>query len=130
MMDCADHRNIGVVFDHGTQFALMARAAQLVQDDAGDPDIGIEGLVAKNQWRHPTRHAACVDDEDHGCSEQFGERSVAVAAIQIESVVQSLVALDDCNVCVPDVRGKGRKNLLVLHEEKIEIVAGSPARKA
>jgi len=39
MMDGADYGPIGVVLDYGAQFALVARAAQLVRDDTGNADI-------------------------------------------------------------------------------------------
>ena len=94
----AQHGHIGVVLDHRAQLGFVARAAELVQDHAGNPDARVEGLVPQDQRCDAACHAARVEHQHHRQVEQMGQRGVAVAAVQRQAVVQALVALDDADV--------------------------------
>ena len=65
VMHGAEHRDVGVMFDHGAQFGFVTRAAELIQNYAGDADIAIECLVAEDQRGDAACHAAGVDDQHH-----------------------------------------------------------------
>ena len=90
----AEYRHIGVVLDDGAQFGFVATAAEAIEDDAGDADVAVEGLVAENQRRDAAGHAAGVEYQDDRQVEQVGQRGVAVGAVERQAVVESLVAFD------------------------------------
>jgi hypothetical protein len=102
----AEHRHVGVVLDHRAQLGLVARAAEAVEDDAGDADVAVEGLVAEDQRGDAARHAARVEHQHHRQAEQLGQRGIAVAAGEVEPVVEALVALDEGNVGIRAWRAK------------------------
>ena len=126
----ADHLDVGVMLDHRAQLGFMAAAAEVVEDDAGDANVAVECLITKNQRGHPARHAARVDHQHHRRAEQLGERRVAVAAVEIEAVVQTLVAFDQADARA----GRGMRELLhdlvAPHHVEIEVVAGPLRRHA
>ncbi len=120
-----EHRHVGVMLYDGTQLGFMAAAAELVEDHAADADLGVETLIAQYQRCDAARHAACVQHQYHGRIEQLGQRRIAVAAVQIQTVVESLVALDDVDVRAPCVVADGVNDFVVLHGVEIEVVAGA-----
>ncbi len=126
--DRAEHGHVGVVLDDGAQLAFVARAADLVQDHAGDAHVTVEGLIAEQQRRHAARHAARVDHEHDRQAEALGERRVAVAAVEREAVVQALVALDERGVGVGRVACEQRVDLVAAHQVQVEVEAGPRAR--
>ncbi len=92
---------IGVILDRLTQFAFLARAADLVQDDARDFDAAVEIPIAKQQGRDPARHANRVDDQHHRRAQELGQGGAESAPLGIDAVMQPLVAFDqgDIGVC-------------------------------
>ena len=82
VLDRADHRHVGVMLDDLAQLGFVARAAKIVENDAGDVDVAIERLVTEDQRRDAARHAARVDHQHHRQIEQHGQRGIAVAAVE------------------------------------------------
>ena len=122
-MHGAEHRDVGVMFDHGAQFGFVTRAAELIQNYAGDADIAIECLVAEDQRGDAACHAAGVDDQHHRRGQQVGERGVGVRAIEIETVVQSFVAFDEADIRARRACSEGAQDFIAPHEEEVEVVA-------
>ncbi len=122
----AEHRNAGVVGDHGAQLGFVARTPELIQDHAGDADVPVERLVAEDERRDTARHPARVDHQHHRCADQRGERGVAVAAVKVESVVQALVALDDAERGTLHAPRDLGADLLRAAQVGVEVVAGPP----
>jgi hypothetical protein len=48
VLNGADHLDVSVMFDHGAQLRFVAAAAEIVEDDAGNPDIRVERLITQN----------------------------------------------------------------------------------
>jgi hypothetical protein len=88
---------------------------------------GIEGLVAEDQRRDAAGHAARVDDQDHRRVQQAGEGGVAVAAVQVEAVVQALVALDQAHAGAACATREAAQYLVVALQVEIQVVTGRPA---
>ena len=101
----------------------MAAAAEVVKDDSGDIDVTVECLIAKDQRRDTTRHAARIDHQEHRQVKQLRQGGVAVAAVQRETVVQSLVALDQINFCA--VTRKGGDDVVAFHQVQIKVAAST-----
>ncbi len=102
----AEHRHVGVVLDHRAQLGLVAAAAELVEHDAGDADLAVEGLVAEDQRCDAARHALRVEHQQHRQAEHARQRRIAVAAVEREAVVEALVAFDEGDVGARRVRGE------------------------
>ena len=126
----AEHRHVGVVLDDGAQLGFVARAAEAVEDDAGDADVAIEGLVAEDQRGDAARHAARIQHQHDGQVEQPGQRRIAVAAGEVEPVVEALVALDEGNVRVRAVTGEGVDQLVMRLHVEVQVAAGAAAGQA
>ena len=126
----AEHRNAGVMADHGAQLRLVTRTAELIQYHAGDPDVPVEGLIAENQRRDAARHAARVDHQHHRRTDERGERGVAVAAFQVEAVVQALVALDEAERRAVHAPRELGADLLRAAQVEVEVMAGPPGRES
>jgi hypothetical protein len=122
----AEHRDIGVMLDHGAQLGFVAAPAEAVEDHAGDADVAVEGLVAEDQRGDAARHAARIEHQDHRQVEQAGQRRIAVRAVEVESVVEALVAFDQADFGVMAVAGELGLQFAVGREEKVEVVAGAP----
>ena len=123
-----DHRDIRIVFDHGTQLGLVAAAAHLVEDHTGNPDVGIERLVTKNQWRHPPGHALGIQHQYDRAAELGGQRRIAVGTLEIEPVEQSLVTLDKTDIRTLQCTAEQALDLVPLHGVEIEVIAGAAGR--
>ena len=78
-MHATDDRHIRVMLNHGAQLGLVPTAAQLIQDDAGDPDLGVKCLVAQYQWCNAAGHATGIEYQDDRCVRQCRQRGIAVA---------------------------------------------------
>ena len=122
----AEHRHVRVVLDHRAQLGLVARAAELVEDHAGDADVRVEGLVAEDQRRDAARHAARVDHQHHRRAEHRRERGVAVAAVEVEPVVEALVALDQAERGALHALRELGAQLVRAAQVGIEVVARPP----
>ena len=94
----AQYRDIGVLLDGLDQFRLMARPTHPVQNDSAYPYLGVEVLISNQQWRNPPRHSHGVDHQHDRHIEQLRQGGIAVAAVDVHTVIQTLVALDDGNV--------------------------------
>ncbi len=125
-MHRSQHRYVGVVLDDGAQLRLVPGTAQLIEDDAGDADLGVEGLVAQDQRGDATGHAARVDDQHHRGFEQGGERRVAVAAVEAQAVVQTFVAFDQGDISAAGTRREAAQDFVAPHEIEIEVVTIAP----
>jgi hypothetical protein len=75
------------VLDHPSQLAFVAGASDAVEDNAGDANPGIEGLVTEDQRSDAARHAARVEHQQDRRAEQCGERRIRVRAVQVEAVI-------------------------------------------
>ena len=123
----AQDRHIGVVLDDGAQLGLMTRSTQLIQDDPGDAQLGIKGLIAEDQRCDAARHPLRVEHEDDREIEQMRQGSIAVAAIDGQAVIQTLVAFDQRYVRYPGGKVEATENLLLGHEVQVEIEASPTA---
>ena len=130
MVHGAEHRHVGVVLDHGPQLGLVARAAELVEDDSGNADTPVKRLVAEDQWRNAARHAARIDHQHHRRVQQCRQRGVGVAAVQIQPVVQTLVAFDQGDIGPPGATRERGADLVARHQIEIEVVAVAPGGQA
>ena len=126
--DGAEHRQIGVALQRLPQLHLLPRGADLVEDDSGDPHLRIEGGVALHQRRDPARHAEGVDDHDDRRAEQLRQGRARIRAFEIETVVQSLVALDQRQIGVRGAAGECFKNFRRRLGVEIEVEAAPPRR--
>ncbi len=61
--DRAEHRNVGVALQRLPQLGGLPFRSDLVENDARDLRVAVEGGVALHQGRHSARHAAGVDDK-------------------------------------------------------------------
>jgi hypothetical protein len=126
----AQHLDVGVVLDHRAQLAFMAAAAQLVEDHAGNADVGVEGLVAQDQRGDAARHATRIEHQHHGRLYQLGERRIAVAAVEVQAIVEPLVALDEGHVGTLGVAAHHGQDLVPFHGLEVEVVAGASRGQA
>ena len=115
------HRHVGVVLDHGAQLGFVARAAELVQDHAGDAHVALERLVAQDQRRDAARHAARIDHQQHRQTQLAGKRRIAVAAVERQAVVQALVALDQAHIGGVRLARERGDDLGVVHQVRVEV---------
>jgi hypothetical protein len=123
---CAEHRHIGVVLDHGAQLGLVPAATHLVEYHPGDADALVEGLEAEDQRRDAACHATRVDDQQHGQAEHVRQRRIAVAAVQRHAVVQALVAFDDADVGAFGMPREGGGDLIAARQVGVEVEAVAP----
>ena len=129
-LDRAEHGDVGIALERGAQLALVARPADLVEDHAGDAHLGIEVPVAENQRRDAAGHAHGIDHQHHRRAQQPRKRGVAVAALGIDAVEQSLVALDHGETGIARLAGEQRADLGLAHGVEVEVEARPPARLA
>jgi len=122
----AQDRHVGVVLDHAAQPRFVTRAAEPVEDDAGDADVTIEGLIAEDERGDAAGHAAGVNDQHHRRPQQLRQGGVAVAAVQREAVVQPLVALDEGEIGAARAGDERPQDFAAPHEIKIKVVAVAP----
>ncbi len=128
VMDGAQHRNVGVMLDHEPQLRLVPAAAQIVEDHAGDTYLAIERLVAEDQRCDAAGHPARVDDEHDRQAEHPCHCRVAVAAVEREAVVESLVALDQRDVGAGAVAAERRHGSPLRRKDR-DRGCGMPARQ-
>ena len=69
--DRAEDAQVGVILDRLPKLAFLPRRADLVEDHAGEFDLGIEILIAEQQRGDTARHADRVNDEHHRRAQQF-----------------------------------------------------------
>ncbi len=128
VMDRADYRHVGVMLDDRAQLGFVPRSAEVVEDHPGNVDVAVECLIAEDQRRDAARHAARIDHQKHRQVEQLRQGGVAVAAVQREAVVQSLVALDQIHFRT--VPREGGKDVVALHQVQVQIAASAPGSLA
>ena len=126
--DRPEHRDIRIGLHRAHELRLMARAADLVQDDSGDPHPRVEIAVALKQRRDPAGDAPRVHDENDRRREQLRERGVAVGAVDRHAVVQPLVPLDEGKARAFAAPHELRPDLGPPHRVEVEIAA-VPARR-
>ena len=126
VMNRPHHRHIGIVLNHRAQLGLMATAAQVVQEHAGDVDVAIECLITQDQRCNPARHAARIDHQKYRKIEHLRERRIAVAAIQRQTIVQPLVALHQIHLC--KMAGKSGNDIFIGHQIQVEVAARPACR--
>ena len=126
----ADDRYLRVMLDHGAQFGFMPGSAQLVENNPGDPDLGIEGLIAQDQGGDAARHSARINDEHNRGFQQARQGGVAVTAVEVQAVIQSLVALDQADVGVAGMDGEGIQDLIPSHQIEVQVMAIALAGEA
>ena len=122
--DGPEDRDVGEALDGGPQLGFVAVIGDVVEDDATDRQIGVEGLVADQQRRDAARHPGAVDDQNDRRSEELGHGGVAVAALDVGSVEQAVVALDDRDVAVGAAAREQGADLVIGLGVEIEVEAG------
>lgn len=109
-------------FERLSQHRFVPVAADLVEDDAGDADIGTETGKTRNQRRDRLRHARGIDDEHHGKPElggEIGRRSLSVG----RPVEKPHHRLDDEDAVAGTVKGGIGRDQFRAHCPGIEIQA-------
>ena len=76
----------------------MPRSPEVVEYDPRDIYVAIECLITKNQGSDSTSHATRIDHKEHREVQQDGKCGIAVTAIQRQTIIKSLVALDQVNL--------------------------------
>jgi len=118
--ECAEnrHRPVGRVADQlGVPFA-----ADVVEDDTGDVQLGVEAGVAVDERGRAACHGACVDDKQHGEIEQLGDLGGAAAlAFCFAAVVEAHHALDQGDVGVGAEAGEPFLVLLRCEHPAVEV---------
>ena len=115
--------------DRLAQEQLVVVGADLVDDDAGDLDVGVEGPVAVHDRGRAARHRGGVEDEQHGRAEQLrhvrrgGQLAAARGAVE-----EPHDALDHRDVGAGGAVQRQRRHQLRAGEERVE-VAARPARR-
>ena len=102
----AQYRHVRVLLQGPAQLALVAGARGPVEDDPGEPHLGVELPVAEHQGGDPPGRSLAVQDQDHRRPEGPGQRGIAVGAVRGHPVVQSLVPLDDGETLGPPGAGQ------------------------
>ena len=97
-------------------------------DHAGETQPGVEIAQAEQQRRDAASYAAGVDHQYHRSAQQARQGGAAVAAFQIDAVVQSLVALDNRDVGAGGVAAEQRADLCRRHGVVVEVAAGASRR--
>ena len=123
--DRAQHRHVGVALERLAQPALVARAADAIEDHAGDAQSRLERLVAEHQRRDAARGAARVEHQHRGQAEPAGERRVAVAAVGRHAVVKPEIAFDQAGIGAVRVAQESRLDLTGPGQVRIEVAAGA-----
>ncbi len=126
----AEHGDVAIALDRGDQLALVPRPRDLVDDDAGDPHRRVEHAIAHQQRRDAARDALGIDHQHHRRADQLGQRRVAVAAFEIDAVVQPLVAFDQRHIDATRPRRDHRRDLRAVLRIEIEVEARPPRRAA
>ncbi len=124
VMDCTDYRHIRVVLDDAAQLGFVPAAAKIIENDTGNIDVAVECLVSEDQRGDPARHAARIDHQEHRQVQQFRQGCIAVAAIQCETVVQTLVTLDQIHFRA--VTREGVDDVVAFHQVQVEVATGAP----
>jgi hypothetical protein len=95
---CTQHLDVGVVLDYRAQLRFVAASADEIENHSGESQARVELAVAEQQRGDAADGAPGIEDHDHRQVEQVTECRVAVAALDVETIVQSLVALDQHHV--------------------------------
>jgi hypothetical protein len=119
-----EHRNAAHRFDGFPHDALVAGSGDLVDDDTGDADIGVQSLTSQHQCGHRARHLAGVDYQHHRSLQAFGQFRCAMRPTRIRTVVQTTVAFDQVESAGHRVAGEGIDDALEPHQVGIQISGG------
>ena len=123
----AEHGHVAVFLDALFHDVEMTRTGDLVEDDAGDPDAGIEVHDAVDDGGDAAGDAGGIDDEHDWRLEGDGELGGAVGALPVEAVENAHGAFDDGDVLVTGVGDEGMQDLLVGHHDAVEVAARDTA---
>ena len=106
----------------------MSFATGHVSDDAGDSYRLVEYLVADQQGCDAAHRATRIDHHDHWTVQGFCQCGIAIAAIEIESVMQALVTFNQANLCVLAAVTIIVDGFLFAGDIKIEVITGLASR--
>ena len=123
--DGAENFSIGIALQCRAQFGLMARTADLVEDDSTDIYIRIKVEITADERGDTPGHSTAVDHQYHRRSQHRCQCGIAVRTININPVEQTLVAFDQTNARLIQTGSEGVDDLIAGLGEKIQVVAGS-----
>ena len=119
-----EHRNAAHRFDGFPHDAFVAGSADLVDDDTGDADIGVQPLTPQHQCGRRARHLGGVDYQHHRGLQGFGQFRRAVRPTRIRAVVQTAVAFDQVEPAGHGVAREGIDDALEPHQVGIQVPGG------
>lgn len=96
----AQHRNAGIMGDHLAQFLFVPRTADLVEDHPGDAQASVEIAIAQQKRGDAAGHARGIDHQHHRRIQPMGQTGGGIGALEVDSVEQALVALDQAEIGV------------------------------
>ena len=128
--DGPQHRDAAIGFDGLADDGFVARAGDLVEDDPPDGHLGVEVLAAQHHGGGGAGPHGAVHHQHHRSGQKFGQLRGAVGALGVEAVVEAPVAFDQEGIRLGGMAGHRSQNLVPLHEEGVQIVAGASRRQA
>ena len=128
--DGPQHRNAAVGFDGLADDGFVAGTGDLVEDDAPDGHLGVEVLAAQHHGGGGAGPHGAVHHQHHRGGQKLGQLRGAIGALGVEAVVEAPVAFDQDGIRLGGMTGHRSQNLVPLHEEGVQIMAGASSRQA
>ena len=101
------------MLDRLAKLPLLASIANFVKNEPGNSYVWIEFRKTKNERSNAPHHTDGVHHENNGGPEKLGQRGTRIPAFKIDTVVQPVVAFNQCQFRVCRLAGKSRNNLLL-----------------
>ena len=128
MLHRANHLDIRVMLNDRTQLGFMPGSAQIIEYHTGNINLRIERLIAQNQRCYTSRHAARINYQNDGRAQQFGQRGITIATVEIKPVIQAFISLDQANTGIAGCMVELLLNFRTGHHVKIKVIAGALSR--
>ena len=90
--------NPAIPLDRFPEHHFVPFSRNLVQDDPGNIDLGIEVLASQNQSCSRSRHLGCIQNDNHRASEKLGQFGGREAAVCVHPVIEAAVSFDQTPV--------------------------------
>ena len=124
------HRDAAISLDGLADDGFVAGSGDLVEDDAPDGHLGVEVLTAQHHRGGGAGPHGTVHHQHHRSGQKLGQLRGAVSTLGVEAVVEAPVAFDEEGIRLGAISGHRSQNLVPLHEEGVQIVAGASRRQA
>ena len=106
----------------------MARATHPGQDHAGDVYRALKCLIAEDQRRDAASHAARVQHQHYRQIQKLRQRGIAVLSIEVNAVVQTVVAFDQAHVGARAMAREFDVQLFGRRQVEVQIAAAAAGR--